>query len=226
MAAAKQTPKVPTAEELEKKAADDKAALEASLAADAAAAEAAKKVEGTGEADGVRRHANGDPWQPAGARKVPTLEEVIAAGYTPEVAAKIVAEETELAKLEAADDAAAANVNEAAPFVEPAPKVRHKVRVENFFYWRQGPGLPGVPVNPGETLLLEQAEIEAIVAQGANVSIIDENLRARAIAILERLPSHMVDPAPLADGIAEFERLLTKVVDDIIAFEKSKGSGG
>lgn len=93
-----------------------------------------------------------------------------------------------------------------------APPVKRRVRVEQVFYWVQGPGLPGVPVPAGSELVLEDGEIEGILRQGAKVLVLDDTLRARLQKLVDELPSDKVDPAHLGEEIAAVEASLAALI--------------
>lgn len=110
----------------------------------------------------------------------------------------------------------------AAPIVLSPPESRMRVRVEQTFYWRQGPGLVAVPVPAGTEMEHPVGMVEDMVAQGARLIFLDASLRARAIALLETL-DHGRDPAPFAEEIAAVEAQLRELVAKIKAFHAGRG---
>lgn len=98
------------------------------------------------------------------------------------------------------------------PKPAPLPRVKRRVRVEQVFYWVQGPGLPGVPVPAGSELVLEDGEIEGILHQGAKVLVLDDTLRARLQKLVDELPADKVDPAHLGDEIAAVEASIAALI--------------
>jgi len=100
---------------------------------------------------------------------------------------------------------------------EPVPRIKRRVRVEEIFYWVQGPGLPGVPVPANSELVLEDAEIASLIHTGAKLLLLDETLRARLQRVISDLPADRVDPAHLAGEIASVEASLAVLISKLKA---------